>query len=133
VEEKNSFSVGLICNLPKLAFNPLCIKESLLIDLLLVEDVVLIQIAGGLAALYGVGAFISYAAKMPTALILTTLAQGLFLVTILFTYVNNLAANVVFILAILMTITNIVVLGYEVKRVPSSQQKILGFVDAVLR
>jgi membrane protein YdbS with pleckstrin-like domain len=82
--------------------------------------------------LYGVGAFISYATRMPIALVITTVAQGLFLVTILFTYINNLAANVVFILAIIMTITNIVVLGYEVKRVPSSNQEILGFIDAVL-
>ena len=98
----------------------------------MVENGVLIQIAGGLAALYGVGAFISFATKMPVALILTTVAQALFLMTILFTYISNLAANVVFILAIIMTITNIVVFGYELRRASSSQQKILGFIDAVL-
>jgi hypothetical protein len=98
----------------------------------LVDDALLIQIAGGLAALYAVGALIASGIKIPTAITLTTAAQGLFLITILFTYVSNLAANIGFILAIMMTIANIIVIGYQVRREPSSNQKMRALVDEVL-
>jgi hypothetical protein len=101
-------------------------------DPILITDETLIQIAGGLAALYGLGAFIGYARNMPISLILPIAAQALLLGTIIATYLNNFAANVTFLLAILTTIANVVVLGYEVRKIPSSEQKMLGVIDEAL-
>jgi hypothetical protein len=101
--------------------------------LVLLGNELLLQISGALAGLYGIGTLISYTGKLPIASKLTIAGQGLLLSTILFTMIlDNLSANVVFFLAIIVTVANIIVLGYETGRLPLKKEKMLSFLDEVL-
>ena len=87
----------------------------------MITDELLIQMAGTLAALYGLSYLITYARDVPISIKLTIAAQVLLLSAILSTYTNNnLFANLVFIAGILMTMTTLLYTSFEIGKISSS-------------